>query len=384
MTLSRADADLLARHGLDALRRGDGPAARGAFERILSDAPDAPRPWFALAQACRLMADAAGETRALDALLKAEPRHLAGLLLMGDRKRGDGDDRAAITFYRAALNQAGVMREVPAALHPLLRQAESHCAEASARFADHLTRAVGHGVSPRVAESVDLLLGRRQLYLQQPTMFYFAGLPQRPFYDRHAFDWVGALEAATPAIREELTAASVGAGFRPYVEGSGDRPRPNNPLLDDPSWSALYLWRGGEIVADNARDFPRTMSALADLPIPRVAGRSPMAMFSRLTPGTHIQPHHGLLNTRLICHLPIVVPDGCALRVGAETHVWREGELVIFDDSFEHEAWNRGSGTRTVLLFEIWRPEISADERAELTQLFEAIDSYGPPMIDQG
>ena len=109
-----------------------------------------------------------------------------------------------------------------------------------------------------------------------------------------------------------------------------------------------------------------------------------MALFSRLTPGAHIQPHHGLLNTRLICHLPIIAPPGCALRVGADTHEWREGELVIFDDSFEHEAWNRGTSTRTVLLFEIWKPEIASDERADLTRLFEAIDAYGPPMVDQG
>jgi aspartyl/asparaginyl beta-hydroxylase (cupin superfamily) len=88
-----------------------------------------------------------------------------------------------------------------------------------------------------------------------------------------------------------------------------------------------------------------------------------------------------MLNTRLICHLPLVVPEGCAMRVGDETRPWREGELTIFDDSIEHEAWNRGDGTRTVLLFEIWRPEVTLDERIALTRLFEAIDAYGgfPP-----
>lgn len=382
MTLSRAEADTLARQGIDALRRGDGRAARGAFDRVLAEAPDYPRPWFPLAQACRLLGDAAGETAALQALLAEEPRHLAALLLMADRKRIDGDDRAATSFYTTALNQAAVTPDVPAALHPLLRQAQDFTQQASTRFADYLAEAVGGSTSPRVAESLDLLLGRKQLYLQQPSMFYFAGLPQRPFYARDEFGWVAELEAATPSIRAELEAVT--EGFTPYVAGSADRPRPNNPLLDDPSWSALYLWRSGEIVAENAPRFPATLAALADLPIPRIAGRSPMALFSRLTPGTHIQPHHGLLNTRLICHLPIIVSDQCALRVGADTYVWREGELVIFDDSFEHEAWNRGSGTRTVLLFEIWRPEIGAEERTELTRLFEAIDAYGPTMIDQG
>src|SRR3546814_9157183 len=84
-----------------------------------------------------------------------------------------------------------------------------------------------------------------------------------------------------------------------------------------------------------------------------------------------------MLNTRLICHLPLIVPDGCALRVGAETRGWREGELLIFDDSFEHEAWNRGGSDRTILLFEIWRPDIDADEREQLTRIFAAIDTYG-------
>ena len=71
-----------------------------------------------------------------------------------------------------------------------------------------------------------------------------------------------------------------------------------------------------------------------------------------------------------------MVPDGCGIRVGAETRAWREGELMIFDDSFEHEAWNRGTSDRTVLLFEIWRPDIDADEREQLTMLFSAIDAY--------
>jgi aspartyl/asparaginyl beta-hydroxylase (cupin superfamily) len=382
MTLSRTDADTLIRQGIDALRRAEGAVARDAFERVLTNAPDCARPWFPLAQACRLLGDATGETTALQSLLKEEPRHLAALLLMADRKRIDGDDRAATSFYTAALNQAAVTPDVPASLHPLLQQAQAFTQQASKRFAAYLANAVGGSTSPRVTDSLDLLLGRKQLYLQQPSMFYFAGLPQRPFYARDEFGWAAELDAATPAIRAELSASA--DGFGPYVESSTDRPLPNNPLLDDPSWSALYLWRSGEIVAENASRFPATLDALAKLPIPRIAGRSPIALFSRLTPGTHIAPHHGLLNTRLICHLPIIVSDGCALRVGADTHVWREGELVIFDDSFEHEAWNRGSGSRTVLLFEIWRPEIGAQERSELTRLFEAIDAYGPAMVDQG
>ncbi len=108
-----------------------------------------------------------------------------------------------------------------------------------------------------------------------------------------------------------------------------------------------------------------------------------MALLSVLRPGTHIPPHNGMLNTRLICHLPLVVPAGCRLRVGNETRPVEQDRLMIFDDSIEHEAWNDGDATRIVLLFEIWRPELSFAERTALTTLFEAIEAYSPTADDQ-
>lgn len=147
-------------------------------------------------------------------------------------------------------------------------------------------------------------------------------------------------------------------------------------MVGDPRWGACYLWQAGEPVAEIAARAPRTMAALDHAPVPRIAGRSPMALFSRLRPGMHIVPHHGFLNTRLICHLPLIVPDGCSFRVGNQTREWQEGRLLIFDDSIEHEAWNRGTADRVVLLFEVWRPEITPEEREALTVMFEYITGY--------
>jgi aspartyl/asparaginyl beta-hydroxylase (cupin superfamily) len=133
------------------------------------------------------------------------------------------------------------------------------------------------------------------------------------------------------------------------------------------------LWQRGKECVENTRNVPNAVAALGHAPIPRIDGFAPMVMFSLLKPGTHIPAHHGISNTRLICHLPVLAPAGCALRVGPMTRSWEEGKALIFDDSFEHEAWNRGSRLRVVLLFEIWRPEISLAERDELTALFEAV-----------
>ncbi len=367
--------------GLDALRRGDFAAARPHLARATEMLPQGQRPWLPLAQCCRRAGDAPAETRALQALLAEAPRNIVALLLMGERKRDDGDDRGATSFLTAALKQAAVTPPPPQ-LAPLLDRARGFLAENNARYERHLLSAVdlpdADDERPtRFRRSLDLLLGRRELHLQQPSMFYFHGLPQRQFYEREEFGWAAELEAAAPTIRAELEALGDADGFAPYIASDPDRPRPvANPLLDDPSWSAFHIWRGG-VLTEQAARLPRTVAALAQLPIPRIVDRSPMALFSRLRPGTHIRPHHGMLNTRLICHLPLIVPDGCAMRVGDETRAWHEGELTIFDDSVEHEAWNRGSGTRTVLLFEIWRPEVTLDEQAQLTRLFEAIDEYG-------
>ena len=101
-----------------------------------------------------------------------------------------------------------------------------------------------------------------------------------------------------------------------------------------------------------------------------------MALFSVLKAKTHIPPHWGMLNTRLIVHLPLIVPSDCRLRVGNEIRPVEAGKAMIFDDSIEHEAWNDSDETRVVLLFEIWRPELDAGERRALTAMMEAINAY--------
>lgn len=341
--------------------------------------------WLDQARDAHRRGDEAAEAAALDTAIRADRGNIAALLAMAELKRRQRDDRAAGSFYRLALGVAASARSVPSALHSGLDRAQQFLAASEQAFADHLRgqmRSAGIDAgtaAPRVAEALRMLTGEQPLYQQQPSMFYFPGLAQRGFFERGQFDWVPAIEAATGAIRSELQALIAGAAdrFAPYVTASPDRPPPNNPLLDRPDWGAAWLWKDG-VVPDGMADLcPATLAALTHAPQPVIPGRAPLALFSRLTPGTHIQPHHGMLNTRLICHLPLIVPDGCGLRVGAETRAWREGELMIFDDSFEHEAWNRGTSDRTILLFEIWRPDIDTDEREQLTRIFSAIDNYG-------
>ena len=369
------DLNAIAQSGLAALQRGDHAAARFAFQTVVTAGAATPRLNLLLGQACYGLGDTAAARAALDAVLAVEPRHLEALILRGDVA---DDDRAASAFYGMALSSAAGLTPAPA-IAARLRHAEARMTTANARFLDHLrAELAGANAGPRFAEAVAIVAGEKQPFFQAPTSFFYPGLPHRQFYDPGEFCWTSALVAAAPAIRDELEGAMRGEdGFRPYVEADPTRPNRGHALLGDPSWSAFHLWQDGRPVAGNADRCPATMAALAELPIPGIAGRSPMALFSILQPGTHIPPHHGMINTRLIVHLPLIVPDGCRLRVGNEVRTVEAGVPMIFDDSIEHEAWNDGDAVRVVLLTEIWRPELDASERAALTTLFGAIGSYG-------
>jgi aspartyl/asparaginyl beta-hydroxylase (cupin superfamily) len=104
-----------------------------------------------------------------------------------------------------------------------------------------------------------------------------------------------------------------------------------------------------------------------------LTGRAPTAFFSILKPGVHLPPHTGTSNVRSVLHLPLMVPPGCGFRVGGEVREWMVGEAFVFDDTIEHEAWNRGTALRAVLILDVWNPYLAAEERVMLQTLFDAL-----------
>jgi aspartate beta-hydroxylase len=385
MTIPSAEAENIGTDGVAALRRGDGPAARAAFEKLVDLGHGAPQVRLFLAEACRLLGDQAGEASALDAVLTIDPRHVPALLKRGDLHARAGDRRAAVSFYQAALSSAQQVTNLPPALASELERAAAVIRDASSEYESHLQRALRERqvdasvVGSRFEEALEILFGRKQIYLQQPSVFYFPGLPQAQFYDASQFDWAADLEASTAEIQHELIQLlDEGAEFAPYVTQEKDRPfRDFHGMHGDPSWSAFYLWQNGALVAENAARCPRTVAALEALPMTHMGARTPSVLFSLLQPKAHIPPHHGMLNTRLICHLPLIVPPGCWLRVGNETRYWETGKLMVFDDTVEHEARNPTDQLRVVLLFDLWKPELDAPERHAVAAIFEAIDAFG-------
>ena len=370
--------------GFAALRGGEPQAARDAFTRAVATRKADASAWYGLALVQRRIGTAAEESAALDKALGLDPRFVPALIAKGDWYARAGDLRAATSYYQATLKLAAAQPSLPAELRPELQRIEAVCQRFTREYEAHVLAALARtGVSgpgtERFTHALDLLLGKRQIYFQQPKYFFFPELPQVQFYERRLFSWAESLEQKTEAIRAELRAIlATGAGFEPYVQSEADRPSFNpRGLLNNSDWSACYLIRDGVEVGKNAARCPTTMAALREVPLCRMEGRTPSVLFSLLRPGAHIQPHHGFTNVRLICHLPLIVPGKCALRVGNETREWHERELLIFDDSIEHEAWNSSSELRVILLFDIWRPEVSQDERALVTALLQSIDAFG-------
>ncbi len=395
----------LAKSGMAALLQGDALAARTTLEKLVATGKPDALSCVALAYACRALKDVAAMNTAIERALALEPRNLRALIFKADRAHEGGDTRTASVFYVTALKAAAALATPPSDAFPTslpqaLEHAQARCNQYAQEFEHFLAAYIAQevpaasGQSPdvnitgttsklvaensRFAQSLDLLTGKKQRFTQQPRYYYFPELPHIQFFNRADFQWVTALEAQTAAIRDELLEVlKEDNAFKPYVEGTINRPQSDqNGMLNNADWSAFYLWKNGEIVPQNAARCPKTMAAMANIPLTQTGNRSPSVLFSLLRPGAHIPAHCGFVNTRLICHLPLIVPDGCTFRVGNETRTWKEGEVWLFDDTIEHEAWNNSNAVRVILLFEVWRPEITALERKQINAMFAAIDAH--------
>jgi aspartyl/asparaginyl beta-hydroxylase (cupin superfamily) len=373
----------IASAGFAALKRGEPDAARVLFDQAVRDGVADASVWFGLSRVHRSVDAPLEEAAALDQALKLDPHHVLALLAKGDLFARQGDRRAADAYYRAGMKIAATLPSLPPEWRAEIERVQAACQGYARDYEAHLltalkARGLGSPGTDRFAHAIDLLLGKRQLYPQQPKYFYFPELPQIQFFDRRDFPWSATLEGEFENIRAEARAIlDSGRGFVPYIQRGANRPSFDpRGLLDNPDWGAFFLIKDGATVAENAARCPRTFAAINRLSLCRIDNRSPSVLFSLLRPGARIPPHHGFMNVRLICHLPLIVPPSCGLRVGNEIRSWREGELVIFDDSIEHEAWNLSDEPRAVLIFDVWRPEISEKEQALVAAMLSAIDQF--------
>jgi aspartyl/asparaginyl beta-hydroxylase (cupin superfamily) len=378
MPLDPQQEQALLHQAVAALQQGRAGEASARLERLTAAGSINPVAWLLLAIALRALGDTSAEEAVVDRLLELDPRSLRGLIMKADCRAVAGDQGSARQFYRSALGFAEV-GPIPPDAEPDVERARQALAAIDERLhakRERLMRERGFppdSWSPRFRHALELAAGKRRQYLQRPTVFAYPELPQVQYFDPGAFDWASAVEAATVAIRAELVELLKQGtdAFRPYIQANeGDvRLDANKALVENRDWSALFLCENGKPDAALLERCPRTWEAINRADLTRIPGWGPTVMFSLLKAGARIAPHTGMVNTRLVCHLPLIVPPGCRFRAGNEVREWHEGKLLIFDDTIEHEAWNDSNEDRVVLIFDIWRPELSEQERRELTAL---------------
>jgi aspartyl/asparaginyl beta-hydroxylase (cupin superfamily) len=277
---------------------------------------------------------------------------------------------AAAEVYRNALKIAPATPSPP--LAAAISRAEAVIAAASQDLEERIFRelettaaACTAPARARFEESVRIFSGRAKAYNSEPLLLHYPRLPAIPFYDRSHFPWLEELEAATDTIRGELEAALArDTGFAPYIDYPPDAPVNQWAELNHSSrWSSYFLWRDGEPQAQACADCPQTAALMDRLPLARQPGFAPTVVFSALAPHTHIPPHTGSTNARLLVHLPLILPGPARFRVGNEVRSWRMGEAWAFDDTIEHEAWNDADALRVILIIDTWNPYLEPAER---------------------
>ena len=320
----------------------------------------------------------------VDRRLGANPVDLTALLAKADWSMRAGDRRTAGALYAAA---AGSPDAGHGPASPDRQRAARESIAVQQAYIDHMLQtlsAQGHTNAdwhPRFAKAIGIMTGQRSRdpagsrWPQLPSVIYYPDLPDVDFVTLSGAEWADAIEDATEAVQAELDEILASRdGFTAYVSGkSGGLQNDYHGMLGNAEWSSHHLIENGAILGHAGSP---TLAALESAPLCEIAGRTPSVLFSRLKPGAHIPPHTGMLNFRYICHLPIVVPGNGALRVGATTREWQRGSLMIFDDTVEHEAWNRSGKDRIVLIFDIWKPEIEEIEKHQIATLFSAVDSF--------
>jgi aspartate beta-hydroxylase len=370
--------------GGDALARNDASGAAAHFEIACKRQPRERSHWINLATAHRNLGDSERERAALDTALAIDQTDLLALVRMAELQERLGEETEAAERWNTVITLSASIKDPSPEFAAILRHANQYIGEQQDKLTDVIRRALADEFAQasardgrRMQRAADAWLGKRRIYANHCTGLHYPFLPADEFFDREHFPWLGELEAATATIRAELEAIlnDPDPGLTPYISLPPGAPANLWSGLDKSlDWGAFHLWKEGQRFDKACARAPRTAALVESLPICWMDGRAPNAFFSILKAGSHIPPHTGVTNVRSVVHLPLIVPEGCEFRVGGEKRNWVEGEAFAFDDTIEHEAWNRSNQDRAVLIVDAWNPYLSEHERKMVCGMYEAAD----------
>ena len=193
-------------------------------------------------------------------------------------------------------------------------------------------------------------LGKKIVFGLDSFCVRWSTVGDHPFFDNKDFPWAAAVEREFPAIRAELDEL---LKYREHLPNFQDLSKDQRTLTKDDGWKTVVFYAYGLKVPGTCKRCPATARALKNIP-----GMT-TALFSIFAPHKSIPPHRGPYKGVLRYHLGLKVPEpaeACGIRVADQTRHWHEGESLIFDDAFDHEAWNGTDEVRAVLFVDFVRP----------------------------
>jgi hypothetical protein len=357
---------------------GNFVAARALLEQVTSAGGGTLELWVKLSAMRKACDDLDGALAAIDQALEISPLDFQALLARAVILDNLGDPNAG-EQYGNALAQIHPDEEVPGPWQAAVAHARKRRDEWRRQVQRDLSSKLPTGLAPAQRERAERFISNRaritRHYHQEPSDFHYPGLPELEFHEPSQFRGLRSLEEAVDVIHGEFEAliAVEAAEMVPYIQYPARVPlRQWKELNFSSDWTAIHLLQNGQRIDTNARHCPRTMELIAALDQPDVPGASPNAMFSLLAPHTRIPPHTGVANTRLVCHLPLIVPPKCGFRCGATTVEWHVGRTFVFDDTIEHEAWNDSDQLRVVLIVDLWAPGLDVGNRRAVAAVIGA------------
>jgi beta-hydroxylase len=206
----------------------------------------------------------------------------------------------------------------------------------------HYRGRVRHGFLRQLTDHSSLMAPYNTL------MYVFSAVPNRPFVDVGRFPELAPLQENWQTIR--------GEALQLFDEGRIRAASTYNDLgfnsFFKTGWKRFYVKWYDEPLPSAQALCPKTVALVQSIPAINAA------MFALLPPGSKLGAHRDPFAGSLRYHLGLVTPnaDTCRIVVDGEAYAWRDGEPVMFDETFIHTAENRSDVPRIILFCDIERP----------------------------
>ncbi|MBD2166656.1 aspartyl/asparaginyl beta-hydroxylase domain-containing protein [Calothrix membranacea FACHB-236] len=220
------------------------------------------------------------------------------------------------------------------------------------------------GKAHRFEESISLIANQASNSDNKIQNFVYPGITYKPWYE--ADDYHAVTVVSNTLKKEFNNIENEWEAFLKSRKNIIPRYKPSELFGDnfknkDETWKYYLIWRQGKFTDAALSLFPKTVNMVTKLkPFLYPFGE---VVFIVMEPGVILPPHTDDINISLTCHLGIETPEDCGIKVGNETRKWTKGEVLFFDNSFIHEAWNKSKSNRVVMLLDLYHPELTKMER---------------------